>query len=281
MKGSLIERIFVAPSGPCDSSVYATLRRARRVWAVAAIHGEADRLARLHRLLDPRLRLGDRVVYLGNLLGHGAEIGAAVDEVLRFRARVIARPFGFAGDVAVLRGAQEEMWQKLLELQFAPNPREVLAFMLAHGVGATIETYGGDPRGGEAAARDGAVAITRWTSALRRRLNATPGHAQLMASLRRAAFTDPGTLLFVHAGLDAAKPLDLQGDAFWWGGAAFLELTTPYGGYRRVVRGFDRRHGGLVESPHAVSLDAGCGLGGALIAACFGLDGAILDRIEA
>ena len=32
----------------------------------------------------------------------------------------------FLGDIVFLRGSQEEMWQKLLELQFAPNPREVL-----------------------------------------------------------------------------------------------------------------------------------------------------------
>jgi serine/threonine protein phosphatase 1 len=36
-----------------------------------------------------------------------------------------------------------------------------------------------------------------------------------------------------------------------------------------------------VESAHAVSLDGGCGFGGTLIAACFGNDGAILDRLEA
>jgi len=271
----------VASFGPCDSPVYALLRRCRRVWAVAAIHGEAERLAALHRALAPRLRDGDRLVYLGNVLGQGAAIVESVDELLRFRAFFLARPRCFVGDHAILRGAQEEMWQKLLELQFAPNPREVLAFMLDQGVGATIAAYGGDRRTGEAACREGVLAITRWTSALRQRLNQIPGHSAFMAGLRRAAYTDDGALLFVHAGLDATKPLDLQGDAFWWGGGPFLELARAYESYRRVVRGFDRRHAGLVESAHAVSLDGGCGFGGTLIAACFGNDGAILDRLEA
>ncbi|HVM78955.1 MAG TPA: hypothetical protein VMU06_08035 [Stellaceae bacterium] len=271
----------MASFGPCDSAVYALLRRCRRVWAVAAVHGEAERLAALHRALAPRLADGDRLVYLGNLLGRGGVIAEAVDEALRFRAFFLARPLVFVGDVAFLRGAQEEMWQKLLELQFAPNPREVLAFMLDQGVGATIEAYGGDRRHGEAACREGPLAITRWTSSLRQRLNQTPGHSAFMASLRRAAYTDDGGLLFVHAGLDATKPLDLQGDAFWWGGGPFLELAHPYASYRRVVRGFDRRHAGLTESPYAVSIDGGCGFGGALLAVCFGSDGAILDRLEA
>jgi len=271
----------VPASGPCESPVYAVLRRSRRVWAVASIHGEAERLTRLHSRLSERLQFGDRVVYLGNVLGQGRLVLESIDEVLRFRAQVMARPLGFAGDVAILRGAQEEMWQKLLELQFAPNPREVFAFMRGHGLDATIAAYGGDPKHGESACRDGPLAITRWTTGLRQHVNQQPGHPQFMAALRRAAFTDSGTLLFVNAGLDASKPLDLQGDAFWWGGGAFLELLEPYETYRRVVRGFDRRHSGLVESPYAVSLDAGSGFGGALIAACFGNDGVIVDRLEA
>ncbi len=267
-------------SGPCESPVYAVLRRSRRIWAVASIHAEAERLAALHDRLAKHLQSGDRVVYLGNVLGRGPKVLETVDEVLRFRAEVMARPLGFAGDVAILRGAQEEMWQKLLELQFAPNPREVLAFMRGHGLDATISAYGGDPRHGEAACREGALAITRWTTGLRQHVNQRPGHTQFMSALRRAAFTDQGTLLFVNAGLDVSKPLDLQGDAFWWGGGTFIEMLEPYGSYQRVVRGFDRRHGGVVESPYAVSLDAGCGFGGALLAACFSNDGVIVDRID-
>ncbi|HLJ19273.1 MAG TPA: hypothetical protein VKU84_03700 [Stellaceae bacterium] len=257
------------------------MRRSRRVWAVASIHGEVERLSALHDRLAPRLQPGDRVVYLGNVIGQGRQVLETVDEVLRFRAEVMARPFGFVGDVAILRGSQEEMWQKLLELQFAPNPREVFAFMRGHGVDATVVAYGGDPRHGEAACREGPLAITRWTTALRQHVNQRPGHIQFMAALRRAAFTDQGTLLLVNAGLDATKPLDLQGDAFWWGGGAFIELLEPYESYKRVIRGFDRRHSGLIESPYAVSLDAGCGFGGALLAVCFSNDGVIVDRLDA
>ena len=269
----------MASSGSCDSPIYAVLRRSRRVWAIGSIYGAAERLAALHQKLAERFLPGDRIVYLGNVLGCGAAVAETVDELLRFRAAVIAQPFGFAADVAILRGAQEEMWQKLLELQFASNPREVLAFVLAQGVGATILAYGGDPRQGEAACRDGVLAITRWTSALRARLNHMPGHAQFMAALRRAAFTDVGSLLFVNAGIDPTKPLDLQRDNFWWGGASLLELAQPYESYQRVVRGYDRRHGGLVESRYAVSIDGG--VDGPLTAACFDLGGSLLDRVDA
>ena len=88
-------------------------------------------------------------------------------------------------------------------------------------------------------------------------------------------------LLFVHAGVDASRPLAGQGDAFWWGDDDILALTAPFEGFRRVVRGFDRDRRGLVESEFAVSLDAGAGRGGRLLAAAFAADGSIVDTVEA
>ena len=64
---------------------FARLRRARRIWAVAAIHGEATRLTRLHDLIAARFADGDRLVYLGNYLGRGSAIAATIDELLDFR----------------------------------------------------------------------------------------------------------------------------------------------------------------------------------------------------
>jgi serine/threonine protein phosphatase 1 len=271
----------VTASALAVSEFFARLIRPRRIWAVASIHGEAERVVQLHRLLAPRLDKGDRLVYLGGYLGHGPDVLGTLDELVAFRRLFLARPLAFLCDIAFLRGSQEEMWQKLLQLQFAPNPREVLQWMLDHGLAATLAAYGGDVRQGQAAARDGALGITRWTSSLRAAVDARPGHRQLLTGLKRYALTEDGALLFVHAGVDPGKPLDLQRDALWWGGVNILELEAPYGSFRRVVRGFDRRHGGLMESPYAVSLDAGSGFGGNLLAACFAPDGTVVDGIEA
>ena len=260
---------------------FARLGKTRRVWAVASIHGEAERLARLHDRIAARFRDDDCIVYLGNYFGHGTAVVATIDELLDFRRRVMARPRGFACDVAYLRGAQEEMWQKLLQLQFAQNPGEVLAWMVREGVEATVRAYGGDLRFGFAATRDGPRLITRWTSGLRNAMNAVPGHTGLFAQLRHAAVSEGDRLLFVHAGVDAARPLAAQGDAFWWGGGDILDLAAPFGGFRRVVRGFDRQARGLVEREFAVSLDAGAGRGGKLIAAAFAPDGAVLEVLQA
>lgn len=259
---------------------FAQLRDARRIWTVGAIHGEARRLARVHDLIGERFAPGDRLVYLGNYLGHGEEIAATIDELLDFRRRVLGRPNGFACDVVYLRGAQEEMWQKLLQLQFAPNPGEILAWMVRAGVEATVRAYGGDLRQGFAATRDGPRTITRWTSSLRAAMNAAEGHATLFAALRHAAHTNSG-LLFVHAGLDPRRPINAQGDAFWWSPVDILELGAPYADFARIVRGFDRDRRGVVESQYGLSIDAGAGRGGRLQAVCIAANGQLVDFCEA
>jgi serine/threonine protein phosphatase 1 len=111
-------------------------------------------------------------------------------------------------------------------------------------------------------------------------MHAHPGHDILMAALRRAAFTDDGALLFVHAGVDTGRPLATQGDALWWGGSGFESMTEPYGEFRMVVRGFDRARKGLRLTRVTASLDDGCGFGGLLRAGCFDRAGRLVDVVE-
>jgi hypothetical protein len=286
-----------------DSTVFTTLRwplasrgqsNARRVWAISAIHGEAERLAALHGALAGRMQAGDRLVYLGNYLGRGPAVRATLDELIAFRRRVIALPAMFAADVVYLRGCQEEMWHKTLQLQFATNPGEVLAWTLGQGLAPTLAAYGGNPDEGLSVMRQGAVAIGKWTQKLRQTMNQTPGHADFMAALKRAASTDkndPGnhSLLFVSAGLDPTQPLSAQDDALWWGGAGFATLDAPgaepYDGYARVVRGAKPTaapaQAGVTQGAHTATVDGGAGFGGHLLAACFDGTGVAIDMVTA
>jgi serine/threonine protein phosphatase 1 len=259
------------------SAVFALLERPRRVWAVAAINGEAARLTELHDRLAGRFQFGDRLVYLGNYLGPGSAGPQTLDELVAFRRLVLTASGAEPWDIAYLRGAQEEMWQKLLQLQFAPNPLEVLDWMLKQGLGAALSAYGLDPEEGRRRCREGAVSLTRWTGRVAAAMRAWPGHDELFVAIRRYATTGPGGLLFVHAGLDPRRPLSEQRDTFWWGGAYFDAMEGPYEGYRRVVRGSDRQRRGLVEAPGRLSLDHG----GKLLAAALDPGGAVLELLEA
>jgi serine/threonine protein phosphatase 1 len=262
----------------------ATLERARRIWAVAAVHGEADRLARVHDQIWSALEPGDRVVYLGNLIGHGARIRRTLDELLDFRRAAISMPGAFACHVVYLRGAQEVMWQQLLQLQFTPDPVAALNWMAPRGVRQTLEAYGGDVDQGIRAARAGTVSLTRWTGQIRRAMQQHDGHTELLGRLHHAAHTGAGGALFVHAGLSPDRPLDSQGDLFWWHGGGFKRLDAPYGGFARVVRGYDPDLGtasaAAADAPHKLSLDRGCGRDGPLQAACLDPQGTVLARVE-
>jgi serine/threonine protein phosphatase 1 len=265
-----------------DRDVFAVLPAGRRTWAIASIYGEVDQLIAVHDRLAARIEIEDNLVYLGNFLGRGRNVAATVQELLLFRRALMARhPYGDGGAIVHLRGSQEEMWHKLLQVQFAPNPREVLDWMLAHGVDATIVAYGGGVDDGRTAAKRGAVALSRWTNALRAAMQSCDGHQQLMSTLKRAAYTEDGALLFVSAGVDPSRPLDGQRDSFWWGSREFEASDHPYAGFRRVVRGAAPGRFGIEAKTAKVSIDGGCGAGGSLIAACFDAAGNLVDVIEA
>ena len=102
----------------------------------------------------------------------------------------------------------------------------------------------------------------------------------LLSSIRRAAYTENGRVLFVHAGLDPNRPLSEQGDTLWWGSGYFTAIEQPYGEVTMIARGYDRTHKGLAMTQHTTTVDAGCGFGGRLAAACFDPQGKALDWIE-
>ena len=248
---------------------------------MASVHGEVERIRALHSALGARLQSGDLLVYLGNLMGRSKDVFATMQEILLFRRAFLARPDADCGDVVYLRGSQEEMWHRLLQIQFAVNPAEVLKWMFDHGVAATIEAYGSSAKEGLDAAGRGAVALSEWTSAMRSTMRAHDGHNALMSALRRAAFVDDNSFLFVNSGIDVSRPLSEQFDSFWWGATPFDAIETPFCGFSKVVRGFDARRRGLHTGPVTASIDAGCGFGGPLMAACFNPQGETVDTLEA
>jgi serine/threonine protein phosphatase 1 len=260
----------------------ADLGRPRRIWAVAACRGTVARLTRIHEAIAERFTPGDRLVYLGDYLGH-VDSALIVDQLLAFRTYLLAAPGMIPSDFIYLRGVQEEIWSKLLQIQFATNPGEVLRWMLERGASETITAYGGSPHEGLLSARDGAVSITKWTNSLRNMMRHHPGHDKLMSVLQRAALTEldgKGQLLFVHAGLDPARPLSAQGDSFWWASTGFARLEQPFETFKRVFRGADPTGEGPVLDGYSVTLDARKRDGAPLLAVAVSPAGDILHVLE-
>lgn len=269
------------PSG--TDKRFAVLRRCRRIWAVASIHGDVERLKALHEMLTTRYEAGDRFVYLGNYYGHGSAILETVDELLRFRRLVLAQPpYTHLDDIVYLRGRQEEMWRKMLQLQFAGDCQEILDWMLERGADATLAAYGGRATDARSAIMEGLLAISRWTGQLRQTIRGHPGHNDFMTGFRRAAYTDDGALLFVSTGLDPSKDLNDQEDGFWWNSQGFTEAAEiGCRDFKRLVRGYDPAREGVVEGEMALSIDGGAGFGGSLNAVCLDAAGRIVDQVSA
>lgn len=256
----------------------------RRIWAISAIHAESRRLMTLHDLLYPLIRPGDRLVYLGNYTGFGPDSPGTIDEILTFRRMVLSIPGMAAGDIVYLRGAQEEIWQKLLQIQFAPNSYQTLEWMLRNGLEPTLRQYGLDPDKGRHACQEGVMGLTKWTSQIRTHLRRHAGHEIFSTQHKRAAYThdeNPYPMLFVHTGLDPQKPLHEQGDSFWWGSQHFSQILLPYDPFQKVVRGYDPAHQGLNLNCVTATLDGGCGFGGTLVCAGFMPNGDVCEMIEA
>lgn len=258
---------------------FVNLGTPRSVWAVGAIHSDCDRLAELHSKLETAMEPGDRLVYLGNMIGHGPEAAATLDKIITWRASRIEAGMN-PDDIVYLRGMQEEMWQKMLQLQFAHKPENVLRWMVDHGLDTTLRAYGGDVDQGMAAARTGAIQLNRWTGGLRAEMHKREGHDALFSALRRAAFTEDGGMLLVSAGVNPDRPIGEQGDSLWWGHPGFESIEQPIEGFRRIVRGLDPDNGGTFIGSVAATLDGGSGRGGNLIASRILPQGDIGEAIE-
>ena len=263
---------------------FAELGAPRRIWAIAAIHGEVDRLTTLHDHLASRFTVRDRIVYMGNYAGVSTRGGQELfDEILAFRSALLSKPGVEPSDIVYLRGPAEEAWQRLLRLQFAPVPGQALEKLLASGVEAYLRLYGVSVNDTKSMARAGSIAITRWTNQLRTQQRQIPGHEHLFYSMRRAAHAqaqaDQKRTLFVPAGFEPTRLLEDQGESLWWTTAPFRVTGRAVGSYNRIVRGFNSVNSGAVLDDTAVTLDGGCGRGGPLMCGCFTPAGHLVEVV--
>jgi hypothetical protein len=265
------------------NNVFTCLGNPNRIWAISAIHADIDQLTQLHDMIFSHIEPGDRIVYTGNYTGYGPHARETIDEILTFRRLILSLPGMIASDLVYLRGQQEEILQKLLQLQFAPNPTDVYLWMLGNGLSSTLASYGLSHHDGIDACRYGVMGLTKWTAQIRQQIRNNPGHEVLYTCLTRAAHTQEQSefpMLFVHTGLNVKKSLLEQGDHLWWSQSDFSAISEPYKPFQKVIRGFDPAHKGIQLNCVTATIDGGCGFGGNLVGTLFANHGEILDLVE-
>ncbi len=268
---------------------FSDLGNPNQIWAIPSIHADINRLTALHDAIFDKIQAGDRLVYLGNYTGYGTEARETIDELLTFRRMLLAKPAMKPTDIIYLRGQQEDLWGKLLQIQFHPTPVNALIDLIGKGLGPTMQSYGICPHDGITAAKEGMYSLNKWTNHIRQKLRAHEGHDCFLTQHRRAAYTttnnsnsnDQFPLLFVNTGIDTSKSLQEQKSNFWENSAHFDKMTESYAPFDKVVRGFDPAHKGLHLNCITATLDAGCGFGGPLICAQMSAQGEFHEVLEA
>ena len=223
-------------------SNFVELKKSNKIWAIGSIHSNLKSFNSIKEFILKNFEKNDKLVFLGNIIGLGNNSKETLSSVINLRFSLMSKFKLKPESIIFLRGAQEEMFSKLLQLQLAPNPGEIIEWMFDHGVNETIKSYGFSENELKNIASSGTINISKWTTNLNRALHNNPGHMEYFLNLKHAAYSYTKKILFVNRGVDITRPLSAQNDCFWWGFQNFSKLQQPYKTFLRIVRGYESEH---------------------------------------
>ncbi len=228
-------------------------KNTNRIWAVGSLHSSIESFQSIKKYILSNFKNGDKLIFLGNLIGYNNQSKQIITDVLNLRFNLMANFNLDHEDVVFLRGAQEEMFSKLLQLQIAPNPKEIIDWIFSHGVDQTLVSYDFEPDQFRNITTQGTIQINKFTSKLNKKISETPGHKEFFSNLKHAAYSSSMEVLFVNRGVDLSRPLSAQNDCFWWGYQNFSLINKPYSTFRRIVRGYQsNEHNDLQNSKNRI-----------------------------
>ena len=217
---------------------FAQILSSGNIWAIGSIHSRAESFESMKDYILKNFKKEDTLVFLGNIIGLGIHSKNTLTSVIDLRNRLMAKYLINPDKIIFLRGAQEEMFLKLLQLQTAPNPHDIVKWMFEHGVDSTVRSYGFNPEELIKISNQGTLAISKFTSKINTSILEQPGHKNYFIQLKHAAFSESKKILFLNRGVDVSRPLSAQNDCFWWGYQNFASLNNSYGTFVRIVRGY-------------------------------------------
>ena len=223
-------------------SNFVELKKSNKIWAIGSIHSNLKSFTSIKKFLLSNFDANDKLIFLGNVIGLGNNSKETLSSVIDLRFNLMSKFKLNPESIIFLRGAQEEMFSKLLQLQLAPNPTEILEWMFDHGVNKTIKSYGFSEDEVRNIASSGTMNISKWTTSLNKALQKIPGHTEYFLNLKHAAYSHTEKILFVNRGVDITRPLSAQNDCFWWGYQNFSTIQEPYKTFLRIVRGYESEH---------------------------------------
>jgi len=223
-------------------SNFLELNKSSKIWAIGSIHSNLKSFNSIKEYILKNFQSNDKLIFLGNIIGLGDNSKETLTSVIDLRFNLMSKFRLQPESIVFLRGAQEEMFTKLLQLQLAPNPSEIIEWMFEHGVNKTVNSYGFSEDEVKNIASSGTINISKWTANLNKNVQNNPGHTQYFLNLKHAAYSHTKKILFVNRGVDITRPLSAQNDCFWWGFQNFSKIQYPYKTFLRIVRGYESQH---------------------------------------
>jgi len=154
------------------------ISKSKKIWAIGSIHSRYTAFESIKKYLLEKFEKDDSLIFLGNIIGLGNESKKTLSSVLDLRNNLMSKFCLGPEKIIFLRGAQEEMFLKLLQLQTAPNPLDIVKWMFEHGVDSSIKSYGFNSEELFQVSTQGTIPISKWTSRLHSSLQEQPGHNQ-------------------------------------------------------------------------------------------------------
>ena len=221
-------------------------------YAVGDIHGCADLLEDMLALLEQRAGAECRdagppiVVFLGDYVDRGPDSAGVLDLLLS------GRPHGF--ERRFLRGNHERSMMAFLREPYLNRG------WLLQGGAETLLSYGLRPPSPVGATEDQLGTVAKL---LHDRMPCA--HHEFLAGLER--YVCLGDYAFVHAGVDASRPLDQQTDQdLYWSRAAFIASKRRFS--HRIVHGHTPSDAPYVDE-RRIGVDTGAYASGLLTTARF------------
>ena len=110
-------------------SNFVEFQNAKRIWAVGSVHSNYESFNSIKDHLLSNFDEGDKLIILGNVIGLGDKAKDTISSIIDLRFKLMAKFQLQPEEIVFLRGAQEEMFLKLMQLQIAPNPQDIVKWM--------------------------------------------------------------------------------------------------------------------------------------------------------
>ena len=169
-----------------NQSLFAELKFSKIIWAIGSIHSQLDSFESIKEHILKYFSQGDKLIFLGNVIGLGNNSKETLSSVINMRNYLLSKFVLKPEDIIFLRGAQEEMFLKLLQLQTAPNPYDIVQWMFEHGVDKTVLSYGLDVKNLIDISMQGTLSIRKWTSNFNKKISNNKGHKEYFSNLYRS-----------------------------------------------------------------------------------------------